>query len=116
MKLPNGDRAFVDIVKLRDYCLSPIHPLGRHKARVFGADLGLTSEHAEELRQVLLKEAIETDAALGACDVYGQRYVIDFELEVSDRVAVVRSAWIVLSGEDFPRFASCYVLKRGRRQ
>lgn len=116
MKLPNGSRAIVDIVKLRDYCLSLSHPLGRHKAHVFSSALGLTQEHAEEFRQALLKEAIETDVALGACDAYGQRYVIDFELEVRDRVAVVRSAWIVLSGEDLPRFTSCYVLKRGRRQ
>lgn len=37
MKLPNGDRAVVDIVKLTDYCLSTTHPRGRHKARVFAA-------------------------------------------------------------------------------
>ena len=35
MKLPNADRAVVEIEKLRDYCLSSSHPRGRHKARVF---------------------------------------------------------------------------------
>lgn len=35
MKLPNADRAVVGLAKLRDYCLSPTHPRGRHKARVF---------------------------------------------------------------------------------
>ncbi len=44
MKLPNSDRAVVDIAKLRDYCLNPAHPRGRHKARVFAAALGLTAE------------------------------------------------------------------------
>lgn len=116
MRLPNGNRAFVDIVKLSDYCLSPLHPLGRHKARVFDSALGLKSEHAEELRQVLLKEACEADATLGTRDYYGQRYTIDFELEAGDRVAVVRSAWITLADEDFPRFTSCYVLMKGRKQ
>ncbi len=116
MKLPNGNRAIVDIVKLRDYCLSPVHPVGRHKARVFRSVLGLSCEHAEELRQVLQKEASEAEAVPGERDEYGQRYVVDFELEAGDRVAVVRSAWIMLKEEDFPRFTSCYVLKEGRKQ
>jgi hypothetical protein len=46
MRLPNGDQAIVEIVKLRDYCLSPTHPRGRHKARVFAAVLGLTDKDA----------------------------------------------------------------------
>ncbi len=37
MKLPNGGRAVVEIAKLRDYCLNPAHPRGRHNARVFAA-------------------------------------------------------------------------------
>ena len=35
MRLPNGDRAVVDVRKVRDYCLSAEHPRGQHKARVF---------------------------------------------------------------------------------
>ena len=35
MKLPSGARAVVDVAKLCDYCLSPDHPRGRHKARGF---------------------------------------------------------------------------------
>ncbi len=44
MKLPNGERAVVDIIKLQDYCLNPAHPRGQHKARVFAAALGLTPD------------------------------------------------------------------------
>jgi hypothetical protein len=33
--LPHSDRAILDIRKIEDYCLSPVHPRGRHKARVF---------------------------------------------------------------------------------
>ena len=53
MKLPNGDRAIVDIAKLRDYCLNPEHPRGKHKARVFAAALGFTVDDAEKLRAAL---------------------------------------------------------------
>ena len=35
MKLPNADAATVDDAKVRDYLLSPEHPVGRFKARVF---------------------------------------------------------------------------------
>ena len=31
MKIPNAEHAVVDISKLHDYCLSPIHDEGKHK-------------------------------------------------------------------------------------
>lgn len=34
MKLPNSEKAFVDVAKLRDYSLNPEHESGGHKARV----------------------------------------------------------------------------------
>lgn len=42
MRLPGGEHAVVEIKKLRGYCLNPLHPRGRHKARVFSSVLGLT--------------------------------------------------------------------------
>ena len=48
MKMPNGDKAVVEIEKLSQYCLNPLHPRGRHKARVFESALGITGEDAEE--------------------------------------------------------------------
>lgn len=62
MRLPNGDQAIVEIVKLQEYCLSPTHPRGRHKARVFAAVLGLTADNAELLRDALLRAALTEDA------------------------------------------------------
>ncbi len=110
MKLPNGGQAVVDIAKLRDYCLSPDHPRGRHKARVFAAALGLNSDHAEELRTSLLQAARTEEASMSDQDEYGQRYVLDFTMHGSVGEAQVRSCWIVLRGEDFPRLTTCYVL------
>lgn len=31
MKIPNAERAIVDIRKLRDYCLNPEHDVGKHE-------------------------------------------------------------------------------------
>jgi hypothetical protein len=63
----------VDIRKIRDYCLSPDHPRGRHKARVFAVALGLTLEDAEELRNALLGAARNHEAVVTGRDEYGQR-------------------------------------------
>jgi hypothetical protein len=45
-KLPNAERAVVEIEKLRDYSLNPGHDEGKHKARVFRAALGFTRADA----------------------------------------------------------------------
>ncbi len=110
MKLPGGARALVDVAKLRDYCLNPHHPRGRHKARVFASALGLTSTDAKRLGQALLKAAADCEATPGELDDYGQRYVLDFEMGGPGGLVTVRSNWIVLSGEDFPRMTSCFVV------
>jgi len=110
MKLPNAEAANVEIEKLRDYCLSPDHPRGRNKARVFHSLLGMTAARAEELRAALIDAALKEDATLGASDLYGTRYIIDFELRRGDRTANIRSCWIALSGEIAPRFVTCYIL------
>ena len=110
MKLPNGDRAVLQIEKLRDYCLSTEHPRGRHKARVFAASLGLSAEDAEQLRGALLDAARTCDATAAEEDSYGQRYVIEFNMSGPRGRATVWSSWIVRRGEDFPRLVTCYVL------
>jgi hypothetical protein len=110
VRLPNAERAVVDIEKLRNYCLSSEHRRGCHKARVFNASLGLTQNHAEELRAALLATAINNDATPTEQDEYGRRYVIDFMATGPSGRVMVRSSWIIRRGEDFPRLTSCYVL------
>ena len=59
MPIPNAERAIVDIRKLRDYCLNPLHDEGQHKARLFATTLGMTADDAEDLRELLL-QAVNT--------------------------------------------------------
>ena len=110
MKLPNAENAVVDIAKLRDYCLSTTHDVGKHKAWVFNSSLGLTSDDADELRGALLDAAQMLDALVGEQDEYGQRYTLDFIMVGTSGHAAIRSGWIVLAGEDFARLTTCYVL------
>ena len=109
MKLPHGKDAIVDMRKLLEYCLNSSHPRGRNKARVF-ASVGIREADAEELRTALLAAAREAEADLGAASVFGQRYVVDFDLVRRRGVVKIRSTWIVRAGDDLPRLTSCYVL------
>ncbi len=110
MKVPNADRAVVDIRKLRDYCLNLDHPRGKHKARVFLSSCGMTAENADDLHDALLDAVRNNEAIFGERDEFGQRYVIEFPINGPSGTASVRSAWIVRSNETFPRFVSCHVL------
>lgn len=110
MLLPNAEDAVVDIRKLRDYCLNPLHDEGKHKARLFAAAFGMAAENAQELREILLVAILENEAALGRQDRYGQRYIVDFNLEWRNRRGTVRSAWIIEDGSPVPRLTSCYPL------
>lgn len=110
MKLPNSERAIVEIEKLRDYCLSTKHQRGRNKARVFAAALGLTADDAEQFQAVLVVAAQSYEATPTEETAYGQLYVLDFLMSEPVGQAMVRSSWIVRHGEDFPRLTSCYVL------
>lgn len=112
MRLPNADRAEVDPRKLTEYCLSPAHPVGKHKAAVFQAALGLTAADAEVLRGWLLRAAASGDAVAERADEFGERFRLDLEASTATGSATVRSAWIVRTGEDFPRLTTCYVLPR----
>lgn len=108
--IPNADRAVVDIRKLRDYYLNPLHAEGKHKARLFAAALDMTVADAEALREILLEAVKVHDAQPGRRDEYGQRYRMDFWLEWRGRRARLQSGWIIEHGSDIPRLTSCYPL------
>jgi hypothetical protein len=108
--LPNGERAELDVRKLRDYCLNPDHPRGRHKARVFHDALGVTQADAAELQATLLAAARAGIAARLENDEWGERWRLDVEVARQDRRAVVRTIWIRRTGDEILRFLTCWVL------
>ena len=112
MKLPNGASAVVGIEKLRNYCLSSQHSEGRHRARVFLSTLGMTSVDAGKLCEILLSAiALNNEVSMTGVDKYGCRYSLDVVVTWGRREALVRSAWIIKTGKEFPRLVSCYVLR-----
>ena len=88
--------------------MNPQHPRGRHKARVF-ARLGFTAENASELQAALVAAAAAADAKPAASDQFGQRFVLESQIDGPRGTAIVRSTWIVRRGETAPRLTSCFV-------
>ncbi|MGO8835550.1 MAG: DUF6883 domain-containing protein [Roseiarcus sp.] len=110
MRLPHGNLALLDIRKIEDYCLSLQHPRGRHKARVFREALGIERVDAAWLRERLLDAAREGDALRITVDAWGSYWRVDTTLRRHTKSAVVRTIWIVRTGENAPRFVTCWVL------
>ncbi len=108
--LPNGYRAILDIRKLEDYCLSPSHPRGRHKARVFRQALDLHQEDAGWLRAALLEAAGTEEAVQVSSDAWGTYWQLDALIRRHRKRAVIRTLWILRTGEDVARLVTCWVV------
>jgi hypothetical protein len=108
--LPNGDRATFDLRKLTDYCLNPARSCGRHKAGVFRESLGMGQADAAELRALFLSAAAHEAAIRLPSDAWGDRWQIDVAISRQGRRAVVITIWFFRSGEQIPRFVTCWVL------
>lgn len=108
MKLPNASRAIVDDAKVRDYLLSPAHPVGRFKARVF-ASVGYHHDAWERLRDDLRALAITIEVASSTDQRHGHRFVGHGELPGAvGRPLPVITVWLISSGDSLPRLITVY--------
>ncbi|MDM8569231.1 hypothetical protein QUF50_06955 [Thiotrichales bacterium HSG1] len=84
--------------KLTQYALNPLHPVGKHKARVFQSTLGYNLNNYHLLIQEILEKALHAKVILKEADNYGIRYQTDFEINgVNGKKAIIRIGWIVES-------------------
>ena len=108
MKLPNANSAIVDEAKVRDYLLSPEHPVGRFKARVFVA-AGYRRQRWQRLRDDLAALAESLDTELARIDQYGQHFVGTGELRAPGGQALpVVTVWVVPFEGAPPRLVTAY--------
>jgi hypothetical protein len=108
--LPNYNEAVLEIEKLEGYCLNPLHPRGCHRARVFAKALGIKTEDTAWLHATILAGLQLNEAVAQEMDVYGQRWRVDMLLSRQSRRTVVRTIWLLPTGQDKPRFVTCWVL------
>jgi hypothetical protein len=105
--LPNSSKAVIAPEKLRDYLLSPIHPIGRYKA-LFFRTLGYDQTGWQRL-ETDLRPLASLPAELLESTEYGAKYAIIGPLTgLNGRVAEIVTVWIILADEDAPRFVTAY--------
>jgi len=108
VKLLNAEYAQIEPAKLQDYLLSPTHPIGRFKYRFFSR-LGYSNEQWARLETDLRELAVTGDATPGESTEYGQKYEVRGMLKgPSGRMAEVVTVWIVLAGQETPRFVTAF--------
>ncbi|MDR9367133.1 MAG: hypothetical protein RI575_17490 [Balneolaceae bacterium] len=100
----------IDIRKLRDYCLNPHHPVGKHKARVFSSQLGIGRNDADLLKEKIIENMKEVEIEWAHEDKFGKRFSADLNINMKNRSALVRTIWIIKSGTDIPELVSCYII------
>ena len=110
VRLPNAEKAVIDLSKLRDYCLNPSHIEGRHKARVFAAALGIGQDDANWLCTAIQAAIQKASVIHTEPHPYGVRYTVDVALVRDNAQAMVRTGWMIRANEDFPRLVTCFVL------
>lgn len=106
--MPHADRAVVEDAKVRDYLLSPVHPIGRFKS-VFFLALGFSGDRWDLLRDALLEFGRVADANPGQPSPHGTKFEIRATLTgPSGRSAKVTTVWMVSNGQDFPHFVTAF--------
>jgi len=105
--LLNLQKAIIPQEKVKNYLLSPVHPVGRHKARFFYS-LGYTQNNWESLENDLRKLDISQAEMTGETE-YGTKFEIRGSIKgPGGRTANIITGWIILHGEEVTRFVSAY--------
>ena len=106
--LPNAASAFIDPSKVRDYLLSPSHPVGRFKAAVFTA-LGYTQQDWPRLRDDILGHARNGREIAADASPFGQKYLVSGTLTgPNGRTGHFVTVWLMESETAEPRFITAY--------
>jgi hypothetical protein len=107
-RLPNCEKAFIDPTKIRDYILSFEHPIGRFKAAL-SQNMGYTHENWEQFVSDIKKYHLPMEAEPIGKTKYGQKYKMTGIIQgPNGKIMMFRSIWIILNGEDTPRFITIY--------
>lgn len=84
------------------------HPVGRFKAHFF-TRLGFASERWQDLCNQLHSVSLQEEAEVSERTDYGQKYIVRGTIVgTAGRKAKVLTAWIILQGEEVPRFVTAY--------
>jgi filamentous hemagglutinin len=113
--LPGAERAVVAREKLEDYLLNPRHELGRHKARVFAAALGIHRPDWEYLRDRIEAGVVDASVTSIRETPWGRLYEVVVPIEgLNGQTRRVMTVWLVPPAHEPPRFVTGYVVDPAR--
>nr|MBP3281003.1 phage tail protein [Treponema sp.] len=108
--LPNIENATINPTKLTEYALNPSHPVGGNKAIVFEKTLGYNKANSDDLIKQIHEKLPLSQSEKGKEDQYGQRYTVDISiLGPNGNTKIVRTGWIIKSGDSIPYLTTLYV-------
>ena len=105
MKLPGADQVRIDDPKVRGYLLSSTHPVGRFKARLFGA-LGFSEATADRFVAELRRIAADGEVDDVEDTEFGRKYTVPGDLQGPAGAARVLTVWILERGQTQVRLVS----------
>jgi len=103
MRLPNREEAHIDQSKLTEYLLNRNHPDAKGKSAFF---VGRYGNDWKQLRDDLLEHAAGSVIRKEETR-HGTTYVVEETLSG----ALVRSIWMIRTGESFPRLVTAYPIE-----
>lgn len=111
---PHAAEAFGVRRKLETYSLDLTHDSGGPKARGFERILGITIDALDYLEAQILARILDTPvSAVRDNSPYGINCVVDIPVPgigaKADRIASVRTAWIISTPGEKPRLVSAYI-------
>lgn len=103
----DANTAVISPEKLRDYLLSPAHPIGRYKSAFFRT-LGYAQEHWQVLERDF-RGLLDGEAEQIGATEFGRKFAIHGVITgPNGRSARVVTVWIILAGEIVARFVTAY--------
>ncbi|MDR0919005.1 MAG: hypothetical protein LBM93_07100 [Oscillospiraceae bacterium] len=102
----------IDKHKIEDYILNPNHELGKHKAKIFEKELGITKEDSEYLIKQIKENLTENNMELIKEDKWGKHYRADINIKgLNDKIKNIRINLIKEKGQERIRMTTAYVKK-----
>lgn len=99
MKVPNAEAARIDEAKLREYLLSPTHPVGRFKAQFFRR-LGYSRDEDHVLASDLLA-LLQNEIESGTENEFGTKYIDSGWIKTPNGgMRRIVTVWMIRVGED----------------
>ncbi|MEY2978950.1 MAG: DUF6883 domain-containing protein [Prochlorotrichaceae cyanobacterium] len=108
MKLPNSKQAIISREKLIGYCLNSEHNSGKHKARVFKAVLGITSQNVKQLEVLIQQAALEGEVIQQSQTPFGIQFKVDWPVSGYENV-ILRTLWEITETQPNPRLISAFI-------